>query len=249
MNRTALIPLSLFLFVIVIATIIVSNYEIAFTNHDIIERENVNIAKVNGSFPELTDHEHLLTASSPVRKNIGLFERNTQKPSLYLSTIKAKDLIVAGQYKEAEGALKTIIVFYPDNIEALSLLTGIYTLTGKYEQSYDLLKKILKIDPNNFVAQENLGIVLEEMKQYNNALASFFKASLINPKSPLSYIHMAKIYSILGNKESAMDNFIKAYGLLDSRIYPFTFTSAFDNIRNIPLFVEITENAKSKYNN
>jgi tetratricopeptide (TPR) repeat protein len=247
MNRTALIPLSLFLLVIVIATIIVSNYEIAFTNHDIIERENPAIG--DGSFSGLIDHEYLSNNSSPIRKNIGLFEENTQKPSLYISMIKAKDLIVAGKYNEAKGALRTIIVFYPNNIEALSLLTGIYSLSGNYEQSHDLLKKILKIDPDNFVAQENLGIVLEEMKQYNSAIASFFKASLINPKSPLSYIHMAKIYSILNNKEEAMDNFVKAYDLLGCRIYPFTFVAAFDNIRNSPLFIEITENAKKIYKN
>jgi tetratricopeptide (TPR) repeat protein len=244
MNRTALIPLSLFLVVIVIATVTVSYYETVFSSrHNIIHRDKtIDIYK---NYYTLKSRENIVwDRHFPVGKNIKIFQKSLDIPSLHISMLQAKKLISVGKFDEAENLIKTVLVFYPKNIEALSLLTGIYCFSGKYNLSDDLLRKILVIDPDNFAAQENLGIVLEKQKNYTCALASFLRASLMKPESPLAYIHMAKINSILGNKKEAMDNFAKAYELLGYRIYPFTFISAFDNLRDIPLFIEIVEKSK-----
>ena len=243
MNRTALIPLSLFLLVIIIATVVVSHYET-----DLTKNNNFNVEKnADDSMQGLMNHEELKRTALRVRKNIDLFEKGSLKPSLYLSMIKAKDLIAAGKFSEAKSALKTIIVFYPDNIEALSLLTGIYSMRGNYNFSFDLLNRILNIDPNNYVALENMGLVLLEMKQYKRALVSFSKASIIKPNSPTSYINMAKIYSITDEKKYAVENIVKAYRLLGSNIFPFILMPAFDNIRHLPSFIEIAEMARAEY--
>jgi tetratricopeptide (TPR) repeat protein len=241
MNRTALIPLSLFLLVIVVATVGISHYEKELAEYDVIIGNDTLTEGEN--FYSLNNYEGFVkNYQPPTRENIDIFQYNAQvKPSLYISLIKIKDLIVGGNMDKAESSIRTLIVFYPENVEALSLLAGIYSFTGKYDLADDLLKKILKLDPANSMAHENLGFVLEKQKKYRQALSSLLKASLINPDSPIAYIHIAKINSILGNKEKAMDNFAKAYELMGNSIYPFSFLPAFDNIRSMPLFVEIVE--------
>ena len=66
----------------------------------------------------------------------------------------------------------------------------------------------------------------------------------LKPESASMYLHLAGLYSIVGDKKRAIYNFAKAYEIIDVNIIPLSFDPAFDNIRSMPTFIKIINNAE-----
>ena len=76
------------------------------------------------------------------------------------------------------------------------------------------------------------------------------------PKYPVlyDYLHIAGIYSVMGEKELAMENLRKAAGCKEAENLPLAFRLIFykndplwDTIRNEPEFKELFQNMEEKY--
>ena len=230
-NRTALIPLGIFLVVLVLATMVVAHYEKVFVENTIINRAKAIPIKENGTVFDLDE--------IVIKSDVEPSGKRNLKPEIYASLLEVKSLLVEGKVNEVENMLKTLLVFYPNNVEIMSMLSGVYSVKGEYNSAEYLLNRIMKLEPENYVASENLGIILEKKSDFKSAVASFFRSSLIKPDSALSYLHMSKLYSLLNNNSLSIEYLNKAYEILGNNIFPFLSSPAFNNIRNTPEFIKI----------
>ncbi|MCF7792175.1 MAG: hypothetical protein K9L78_02175 [Victivallales bacterium] len=234
MNRTALIPLSVLLLVIIAATAIVAHYQKVLVQQPVTTFSDI---EPQDGFLLKSDIFLSYNERPLIHNRTGSYK--ITEPDLYDSLVRAKKMLVRGKLSGAENELRTILVFYPKNAEATSLLAGIYCMAGEIKLANDMLRRLLKYDSYNATALENYGIIQEKQGHYSRAVSCLLKASLIEPDSPLLYLHISRVYCLMGKKGKAVDNFVKAHELLGKGIYPFTFTSAFDEIRYEPVVAEI----------
>ena len=78
---------------------------------------------------------------------------------------KAKRLLSEKNEREAEDTLRTILVFEPNNMNALSLLGGIFYYSGRYDEAEDIFKKQIEIDPNSYLAYNRLASTLAKTEK------------------------------------------------------------------------------------
>ena len=157
---------------------------------------------------------------------------------------KAKKMLSAEKEREAEDILRTVLIFDPDNMNALSLLGGIFYYSGRYKEAEDIFTKQIKINPDSYLAYNRLAATLAKQKKFDDAIKTNSKALSINPESPEVHINLAGMYSITGKKERALMHFKKAYEAFGYAVLPLSHDMAFDNIRNTPEFQSIIAKAK-----
>ena len=168
--------------------------------------------------------------------------------SLYRSLGAIRILLTEGKLQEAEDSLRSLLVFYPNNRTVLSLLGGVLYTSGEYGKAESMFRRMVQNNMDDYIAKQNLGLALEKETLYEKAIDEFLDASLQAPNPASAYLHMAGIYSVIGNNKKALLNFIKAYEILDYEILPLTFDPAFDNIRESPVFINIIFEAEQKIN-
>ncbi|HME51462.1 MAG TPA: tetratricopeptide repeat protein [Candidatus Lokiarchaeia archaeon] len=76
--------------------------------------------------------------------------------------------------------------------------------------AYRLLKKCTATRPGDYNAFLYLGIVLTEMGEYRDALATFKQCMNIDDKAPHAYSNMGIVYQKMNNLDEALRHFYKA---------------------------------------
>lgn len=158
--------------------------------------------------------------------------------------MKAKALLAQDKEKEAEEELKTLLVFEPENKEALSLLGGIFYYSARYPQSELIFRKLVKIDPTNPEFHNQLGSTLAKQNKISEAISCCLKALDIEPNSTNARINLAGMYAISDDPENANKHLLAAYKLIGDKILTFALDSSFDKIRKTAEFQEIMEMAR-----
>lgn len=159
---------------------------------------------------------------------------------------KVRKLLAGNKLERAEDELKTLLVFDPDNADALTLLGGILYYSGREKEAETVFRRQIKINPQDHLAYNRLGSALAKQKRYKEAIESVATAIGLEPGSGEAQINLAGIYSITNNKTAALEHFRKAAELLGSAILPLSSDSAFDAIRSTPEFQEILSQARRK---
>ena len=157
---------------------------------------------------------------------------------------KAKKYIAAGKTGDAEDLLRTILLFYPDHRQALSLMGGILYYSNRYKEAEVIFRRQIKLDPNNSLAYNRLGSALAKQKRYKEAIDSASISLGMHPDSGDAHINLAGMYSVVGDKQKAIEHFRKAFKLIGYAILPLSFDEAFDNIRQMPEFQSVILEAK-----
>jgi tetratricopeptide (TPR) repeat protein len=85
-------------------------------------------------------------------------------------------------FDNASERLQAALRIYPEHPEALQLLGIVYAQTGQLRMAVSQFKKVLAREPHNTRAHNNLGQVLDDLKDYAGALASFDRALAIDPQ-------------------------------------------------------------------
>jgi tetratricopeptide (TPR) repeat protein len=86
-----------------------------------------------------------------------------------------------GELAQAAALYLEVLAAEPDNFDALHLL-GVYAQqAGDNQAAYDLITRAVAIDPVAAHAHTNLGIVLQKMERYDDALLSHRTALKIEP--------------------------------------------------------------------
>ncbi len=232
MNKP-IVQLVVFLFIVIFATFVLLRFDTFHLN------KAVQVDNEMGM---------LLPQNKPVLIGLGNQQSTEQKNSeinLYRFIGRVKTDLAKGKYNKAENDLRNLLLFYPKNRTVLSLLGGVLYSSGNYEQAHDMFMIMLKNDPDDSYSRESMGIVLKKQGRYSEAIEEFLYASLLKPESASMYLHLSGLYSIVDSKKRAIYNFAKAYEIIDVNIIPLSFDPAFDNIRSMPTFINIINNAEN----
>ena len=182
-------------------------------------------------------------STSPVSPGL----RQGSDPSVDDLLDSSRRMLAEGKEAEAEDRLRTLLVFSPDHVPALSLLGGILYYSRRYEEAEAVYRRQLRMDPGSAALHNNLASVLARQERYIEAIASAEKALEIDPVSAPACINLASIYTALGEPEQAMPHFRRAYELLDWRILPVAEDSAFRDLRNDLGFTMILAQARKDW--
>jgi len=171
------------------------------------------------------------------------------------ATVDAKKLLAEafkcldeGNVQAAEDKFRTVLVFEPDNIKALSAIGGLLYKQGKYPDAELFFRNQAKLSPDDATVYNNLGAVLAKQRKYSEAIKSMERGLLINPDSGVALFNLSGMNSLAGNAREAIDNFKKAYVKLGEKILPLSNDPSFDNIRSTQEFKDIIDQASSASN-
>ena len=235
MNKS-LAPLIISFAVIILLTFIIINTK---------PRESAIELQTNGTAPTMslsniskTQFKHKAPATQKQK------QRDSYIPESEKSLEDAKSFLSAGKENEAEDVLRTLLIFEPDNSQALSLLAGIFYYSQRYSAAEIIFRRQVKLNPENDAVYNHLGSALARQGKMKEAIRMTMKAAEINPKSSDAQINLSSMYASNGDIESGIKHFLLAYQLIGYRILPFSYDPAFDKVRSSPEFQEIISRAK-----
>ena len=109
---------------------------------------------------------------------------------------------------------------------------------NKTDIAKDFYNQVLKTNPNHIAALNNIGIIFQELREYQKAKDCYKKAIEINPNYKTAYNNLGFIFQELKENQKAKDCYEKAI-----EIDP-NYADAHNNLGNI--FQELKENQKAK---
>jgi tetratricopeptide (TPR) repeat protein len=240
MKKTSFTPLIVFLFIVVLGTFLLVNwgffYPLGKTNK-LNKSNRLYTLSLKHSKKKLNN----IAGISPNIQNLYYNKVNLRKK---LTVVRA--LLADGNIEEAQNNLQTLLLFYPNNRTVLSLLGGIYYLSGDYANAKNIFSRIINLYPEDILAGENIGFIYEKTGKYDEAINEFIKVLAISKESAIPYLHLAGIYSVINKKQKAIYYFQIAHSLLGNKIIPISYDPVYNNIRNMPEFIAITEELSLK---
>ena len=230
--KKSLVPLIISLSLVVLLTTLVVNTRPEMRNQGTTDSE--------GDKPNISlnnNQEESTHGSYKPRTNI--MDRNAVLNML----VKAYTELHKGNIPEAEDKVRTVLIFQPENNEALSLLGKIYYLKHEYKKAEMIFRQQARINRKSAAAYNNLGQVL--LKQNKCALAAlqFQVAQGLDPGSGLIALNLSGAYSLQGKKQDSLKSFKRAFELLGPQIVIVANHSALDNIRHEQEFQDILRKA------
>ncbi|MDD5698613.1 MAG: tetratricopeptide repeat protein [Victivallaceae bacterium] len=165
------------------------------------------------------------------------------KKALLNMLLQACSELDNGKIDEAEDKVQTVLVFQPENSEALSLLGKIYYLQHKYKKAEMIFRKQVKLNKKSASAYNNLGQVLLKQEKCSQAAVQFRLAQELDPESGLIALNLSGAYSRQGKKRESLVSFKRAFELLGTRIITVANHADLDHIRHEKEFREILAKA------
>jgi len=103
----------------------------------------------------------------------------------------------------AKESLQRALDLSPEDPETNYSLGMVYAQLGDTDRAYDYLKKALGLRPVYPEALNNLGVLCLRTRRPQEAIASFEESIRVAPAYDQSYLNLARVYSILGDREKA----------------------------------------------
>ena len=133
-----------------------------------------------------------------------------------------------GRLSDARSWLENYLVGNPDSSPALYASGYVFYLKEDMKRAEELFNKALELDANNALALNNLSAVLLSKKSYAQAVSLAHKAIRINPKEPMFFSNLEKIYKRMGAPDLIITDYnfylkegggdlIRGYGLAVAR--------------------------------
>ena len=96
------------------------------------------------------------------------------------------------QYQKAQEIFKSLVIAFPEFVEAHNKLATVLYLQKKYSHSIKECEITLKLNSNHFGAWNGLGLCLFELARYPEAIKSFQTALTLQPHAEFNKIYIAK---------------------------------------------------------
>ncbi len=119
----------------------------------------------------------------------------------------------AGRLKDAEGLYKTLLDYFPNQVEVLTPLGTLLLQHGKTEEGIKQLNKSIGINPNQPEAYYNLGNGLLKNSNFNEALACFDRAISLNPKDSNAFLNRGNTLKDMKRYAEALESYDQAVWL------------------------------------
>lgn len=126
---------------------------------------------------------------------------------------RALNLHHAGKLADAEGLYKTLLSYFPQQVEILSTLGIVLLQQGRSEAGIQQLKKSLSINPNQPAALYNMAVELQKLTLLDEALACYNQALRLNPQDINALINRGNTLKDLKKYQEAIASFESALAL------------------------------------
>ena len=132
-------------FVILTTVIIMSIYRINSEEDESFaaEASGFTIA-LDAREPVVFSDDFLFPGFYPVSRET----KQSSRPSILLDIVEARRLMNEGEYKRAEDLLRTLFLFYPDDIEIIYLLSSILHASGRDDEAEYYDERMLFLLPS-----------------------------------------------------------------------------------------------------
>ncbi len=126
---------------------------------------------------------------------------------------QALALLESGQVARAQTAYEEILKKQPRHADALHLLGLIAARANDPKKAAVLIGKAIQIDPSNPVAYFNRGAALQQLEQWDAALASYDRAITLHPGFAAVYFNRANVLQSLQRFEEALAGYNQAIAI------------------------------------
>ncbi len=168
--------------------------------------------------------------------------RKQQKMNLKDMLDRAVAAHQAGQFNEARTRYEKLLDCDPENPDALYLLGGIYYQNKNPRSAAELITRAIQSAPDRDYFYNHLGLALNSMGNFDDAMDAFYSALAINPQNPETYNMMGKVLRGNGKTDKAIDAFRRAIDL------DLEYIDAYHNLGRVFLKQNQPEEAISVYN-
>lgn len=126
---------------------------------------------------------------------------------------RALSLHHAGKLADAEGLYKTLLDYFPNQIEIITTLGIVLLQQGCSEAGFQQLKRSLNLNPNQPAALYNMAVELQKLTRLDEALACYNQTLRLNPNDINALINRGNTLKDLKQYQEAIDSFEKALAL------------------------------------
>ncbi len=142
-------------------------------------------------------------------------ERLTQdEPSLFLAyLLLGQCRFTGGQYELAAAAFTAAARLSPDNVEAVFYRAACDFHLGRLEDSLSGLHRVLKIQSAYPYAHFYLGLIYQQRRHIERALAEFQESVAADPEFEEAHQKLGYLFGQLGKYPEAIDHFKKVVSL------------------------------------
>lgn len=128
--------------------------------------------------------------------------------SLYRNGLK---LINKGRYEEAAAVFTAALEQEPDNSSYLMSRGECHVAMNNYQEAIRDYESTLRLSESSFQAHWGLARCKEAIDDIDGAIASYNNALELNPEFSEGFFNRGKLLHFLGQKESALADFRRAY--------------------------------------
>ena len=126
---------------------------------------------------------------------------------------RALSLHHAGKLTDAEGLYKTLLSYFPNQVEILTTLGIVLLQQGRSEAGFQQLKKSLSINSNQPAALYNMAVELQKLTRLDEALDCYNKTLKLNPQDINALINRGNTLKDLKQYNAAIASFESALAL------------------------------------
>lgn len=115
----------------------------------------------------------------------------------------AQSLMSAGRYDEAMQIFDQVLVSDKDNVEALLSKAKLFYYQQKHVDALNVLDVLTQLSADNKEAWYLKGLILFEMREFDNSVINLDKALVIDPEFLLAKSTKCSIYTETGKSEQS----------------------------------------------
>ena len=131
-------------------------------------------------------------------------------------------LVNNGFNEEAEGNLKYLLKYFPQDAEIYYNLGIVYEKLKKFTEAKECYQKAVEISPQEDFYY-NLGDVLVDLKEWDEAISAFRKVLETDPEDGNCYFNLGVCYFNKDEKNLALDNFQKAAAINPKDVFAYFY--------------------------
>ncbi len=139
--------------------------------------------------------------------------RRLDPSSPYLAKEIASFYAEKGETAKALAICRETLAQYPDDIDNLLLLGGLYLNLKDYRSAAGAYRRVVELDRQNITARFYLGTSHAELKQFEEAIAEFRALIGIDPNHFMANYYLARILADLERYDEAEEGFKKTAAL------------------------------------
>lgn len=140
-----------------------------------------------------------------------------------------------GDLLNAEIEIKKALELNPNDSESYFFLWKV----KNEDENSENIKKAISLNPSFAPSYNDLGLLMQQKKDYNRAIEYFNKAIKINSGFTYAYMNLGNIYSEMKNYNEAILNYKKAIEIDPDFSYVYTFLgNAYQNINEVDKAIE-----------